>query len=102
MKTPPAPPKVHYTRAAEAAIAEIAAYTLGEWGVAQRDRYLARLEDACEVLVPANAETARLVPHRPGLRSFRCERHVIYFRAVPDGFEIVHLLHERQLPKKHL
>jgi plasmid stabilization system protein ParE len=36
------------------------------------------------------------------LRMLRCERHVIYFRSVADGFEIVHVLHDRQLPRKHL
>ena len=93
---------VYYTKAAEQALEAIALYTLQEWGERQRDRYLALLEDACERAVPALAHLARPVSQRPGLRALRCERHVIYFRAVKGGFEIVHILHERQLPKKHL
>jgi toxin ParE1/3/4 len=104
LKERTAPPKVHYTRVAETALREIAAYTLQEWGPRQRDRYLSLLEHACEVLVPTHAAVARPVPDRPELRSLRCERHVIYFRTTPDGFEfeIVHVLHERRLPRRHL
>jgi len=93
---------VHYTERAEHALDGIATYTLEEWGEAQRDRYMSLLEHACEVLVPTLAHVARPVPGRPELRALRCERHVIFFRVVEDGFEVVHVLHERQLPKRHL
>jgi toxin ParE1/3/4 len=93
---------VHYTKRAEHALDVIATYTLEEWGEAQRDRYMALHEHACEVLVPTLSPLARPVPSRPEVRALRCERHVIYFRVIEDGFEIVHVLHERQLPKKHL
>ncbi len=43
---------VHYTWRAEQALEEIAAYTLETWGEAQRERYMALLEHACEVQVP--------------------------------------------------
>lgn len=93
---------VHYTKVAEQALDAIAEYTSNEWGHDQRDRYMALLQDACERLVPRHAALARPVPGRPDLRTLRCERHVIYFRAVEDGFEIVHVLHDRQLPLNHL
>ena len=93
---------VHYTTRAEQALEEIAAYTEREWGEAQRDRSMSLLEHACEVQIPTLWQVARTVPGRPALRSLRCERHVIYFRVVDDGFEVVHVLHERQLPKRHL
>jgi toxin ParE1/3/4 len=93
---------VHYSKVAEEALDAIAMYTAVEWGHAQRDRYIALLQDACERVVPLHATLARPVPGRPELRTLRCERHVIYFREVEDGFEIVHVLHDRQLPTKHL
>ena len=93
---------IHYTRRAEQALTEIAAYTLQQWGEQQCSDYLAALEHACEVLVPLHAKIARELPERPGLRYLRCERHLVFFRSVEDGFEIVHVLHERQLPKRHL
>ena len=93
---------VYYTRRAEQALDEIASHTLETWGAPQRDRYMALLEYACEVQVSALWHAAREVPGRHPLRMLRCERLVIYFRAVDDGFEIVHVLHERQLPRRHL
>lgn len=93
---------VHYTKVAEQALDAIAEYTSKEWGDDQRDRYMALLQDACERMVPRHAALARPVPGRHDLRTLRCERHVIYFREVEDGFEIVHVLYDRQLPLKHL
>jgi toxin ParE1/3/4 len=92
---------VHYTKRAARALDSIAKYTLEEWGPEQRDRYMAILEHACEVLVPKRAHAAR-TSHRKDLRMLRCEHHVIYFRKVVQDIEIVHVLHERQLPRKHL
>ena len=93
---------VHYSEVAEQALDAIAEYTAVEWGEAQRDRYIALLQDTCERVIPLHAALARSVPGRRDLRTLRCERHVIYFREVDDGFEIVHVLHDRQLPTKHL
>ena len=94
--------KVHYTNAAARDVDEIARYTEEHWGEKQRDLYLALLERACERIIPENVKHARQVPRRPQLRRWRCERHVVYFRVVDDGLEIVRILHERQLPLKHL
>ena len=91
---------VHYTRVAEQALLDIADYTLREWGSEQCERYVSLLETACEEWIPANL--ARPVPERPQLRMLRCEHHMIYFRVVDDGFEIVHVLRERMLPQRHL
>lgn len=93
---------VHYTAVAEEALEDIADYTLREWGTAQCERYMTLLEVACEEWVPTHAHLAREVPGRPHLRMLRCERHMIYFRIVEDGHEIVHVLHARMLPRKHL
>jgi toxin ParE1/3/4 len=87
---------------AEEALEEISAYTLREWGEEQCERYMSLLEETCERLIPRHAALARQVPSRPDLRMLRCEQHMIYFRAVDDGFEIVHVLHGRQLPARHL
>jgi len=93
---------VHYTTAAEDDLIAIADYTLRVWGQAQQDFYLNLLEQTCESILPAYFSLARPVEGFEGLFSWRAEHHVIYVRAVPDGLEIVRVLHERQLPSKQL
>lgn len=93
---------VHYTIAAEHDLDSIASYTLEMWGAAQRDADLTVLQETCERIVPEHRHLARAVPERPGLLRWRVESHVIYFRQVDDGIEIVRILHERMLPSRHL
>lgn len=93
---------VHYTREAERDLDGIATYTLSVWGPEQRDFYLGVLEETCESVIPERIHLARPVPQRPGLLRWRVESHVVFFREVDDGIEIVRILHERQLPPRHL
>ena len=93
---------VHYTEEAENDLFEIGVYTWSEWGEQQFAKYMALLRETCEDIIPRKHRFARGVPKRPELLRWRCERHVIYFRKVADGFEIVRILHDRVLPSKHL
>jgi toxin ParE1/3/4 len=94
--------QVSYTWEAEDDLINIGVYTRMEWGDEQWEFYGGRLTDACEQTIPANAHRARPVPGSPDLRRWRCERHVIYFRFVDAGLEIVRVLHESMLPELHL
>ena len=93
---------VRYTEEAEEDLVEVGLYTWREWSEVQYVKYLALLRATCEDIIPRKHHLARSVPKRPELLRWRCERHVIYFRKVPDGFEIVRILHDRMLPSKHL
>jgi len=93
---------VHYTEEAEDDLLEIGLYTWTEWGEEQFRKYMELLRETCEDIIPRKHRFARAVPQRPQLLRWRCERHVIYFRRVDDGFEIVRILHDRMLPTNHL
>ena len=93
---------VHYTEEAENDLFAIGLYTWSEWGEESFVRYLALLRETCEDTIPRKHRFARSVPQRPDLLRWRCERHVIYFRKVKGGFEIVRILHDRMLPSMHL
>jgi toxin ParE1/3/4 len=93
---------VSYTRRAEQDLIEIGHYTVATWGAAQWAQYAALLEHTCEVILPKNYRFARNFPPRAGLLRWKCERHVIFFRKVRGGLEIVRVLHERMLPERHL
>lgn len=94
--------KVHYTELAESDLLELAEHTEEERGPEQRGLYLGAFEEACEKALPRFSPIGRSVPQRPELLRWRCERHVIYFRLVEDGLEVVRVLHERMLPDLHL
>jgi toxin ParE1/3/4 len=83
---------------AEGDIDEIAAYTAQSWGWRQSDRYLAKLEDAFELLAqnPSIGRSSELV--RPGLRRFEIGRHVVFYIQNPEGVLIVRVLHQDALP----
>jgi len=94
----------YYTEAAEERLDEIAGYTAAAHGVEQRDRYMRMLRQVCEVLLPAQwSQISRPEPAFEGLHRYRAEHHVIYFRALSRrDLEVVDVLHERQLPVRHL
>jgi toxin ParE1/3/4 len=92
----------HYTVEAENDLFEIGVHTWTEWDDEQFDKYMGLLRETCEDIIPRKHRFARSVPKRPELMRWRCERHVIYFRRVDDGFEIVCILHDRMLPSKQL
>lgn len=92
---------VHYSEEAERDLDDIATYTARVWGIAQRDRYIAQLETVCEqVLLEHYSKLARPYEHPayPGVLQYRSESHVIYFRKVPDGLEILTIRHVRRAP----
>jgi toxin ParE1/3/4 len=93
---------VHYTEEAEGDLFEIGVYTWMEWGEEQFLKYIALPRETCEDIIPRKHRFARSVPKRPQLLRWRCERHVIYFRKLDDGFEIIRILHDRMLPTNHL
>ena len=94
--------RVHYTRAAERDLEEIAAYTRKRWGQRQCELYLDALQSACEEFLPESSAATQTVPQMPGLRRWRCWHHVIYFRDLEGSIEVVRVLHERMLPESHL
>lgn len=94
--------EIVYTEKAEQDLVEIGLYTWNEWGEEQYLKYMMLLREICEDILPRSHRLAREVPGRRGMLRWRCERHVIYFRLTDDELEIVRVLHERMLPKKHL
>lgn len=90
------------SKAARRDLIEIARYTVERWGDDQRVRYLTQL-DARFRWIARN-------PHRgtpsDQIKSgyWRCAegRHVIFYRVVAKRVEIIRVLHERMLPKRHL
>jgi toxin ParE1/3/4 len=85
---------------AEADIDRIAAYTTETWGWVQTDRYMGQLED-CFQLLANNPSTGRsCAAIRADLHRFEVGKHVVFYRAEPDGILVVRVLHQQMVPAK--
>ena len=94
--------QVRYMPAALAALDDIATYTAETWGQEQRDIYIQGLFTLCENLTK---KPKVAIPKALQIEGFvgRFQKHRIYWREAANGDTIiVHILHERMLPERHL
>ncbi|MBU5613162.1 type II toxin-antitoxin system RelE/ParE family toxin [Geomonas azotofigens] len=88
-------PRFTLTQKAVADLTEIARYTQLKWGREQRNKYLALL-DSCFQQLAANPHKGKDCSDiRSGYRKFSVGGHVIFYRQLSDGVEIVRVLHKR-------
>jgi toxin ParE1/3/4 len=84
--------------AAERDLAGIYAYTFGEFGDTQADRYFESIED-CLVRLAANPSLGREVEQiREGYRRLVHRRHSIYYQASGQGIYVVRVLGPGMVP----
>lgn len=97
---------------AAADLRAILAASAERWGIARSDRY-ASLLTATLVAAATDPEGPLTRRERRGIRSLHTRHlrrgsgvaapvHVVYFRAIDDGIEVVRILHERMVPERHL
>jgi toxin ParE1/3/4 len=95
-------PRFRLTERAKADLRAIGRYTQATWGREQRNRYLARL-DACFHLLAREPHLGRACDEiRAGDRKYHVGRHLIFYRASPEGLEIIRILHDRMVIEMHL
>ena len=95
--------KFRLSAAADADLRKIAEYTLQQWGISQRDAYIAELFDAFVRLAetPQIATSADAI--RTGYRKFPQGSHVIFFRKSDTHLiEIIRVLHKHMDTDAHL
>ncbi len=95
-------PQVRISAEAESDIDQIASYTISNWGTAQADRYLNKLEAGFSALATNPLSGRPCDSLQRGLRRFEIERHVVFYLPEPDGVLVVRVLHCSMLPTRHL
>ena len=81
---------------------EIGLYTQKEWGRAQRDLYLSKL-DACFHAIAHEPGIGKPCDDiRSGYRKYHHERHLIFYKQGPSCIDIVRILHDRMDIESHL
>ena len=82
------------TNAAKTDLVKIAKFTQQRWGVEQRNKYLAQLDDAFHQLAN-NPELGKSCDHiKRGYRKFPVASHVIYYQTHASLIKVIRVLHK--------
>ena len=95
-------PRVFLRPAARADLQDIARYTETTWGRRQRDVYLTAIDAKLGALAANPRIGAPRDAVRAGYRSGRVGAHVIFYREVSEGMEVVRVLHQRMDVRRQL
>jgi len=81
---------------------EIWNYTVATWGEEQAERYLRLIDEGFRKLAgnPTLGRACDMI--RKGYRKYGVGRHVIFYRMLASGVEVVLVLHERMDVERHL
>ena len=77
-------------------------YTLSQWGLEQTERYIDDVAAAFQLLSSSPRLGKSCDNIRPGYRKYPTLRHVIYYREIDYGIEIIRVLQDHQLAARHL
>lgn len=87
---------------AQADLTEIWDYTARRWGLAQAETYLRQLRQDIET-VAAQPSIGRPCPElRAGYVRYPSGSHVLFYRRIDDGIDVVRILHERMDFGRHV
>lgn len=92
---------IRISAAARNDLKNIGRYTAREWGVKQRNDYLARFDEIFQKLA-INPKIGRPCDEiRKDYRRLREGEHVIFYRIVGKNLDVVRLLHKNMDVKNH-
>ncbi len=83
-------------------LAEIADYTIAEFGIAQARRYRALFDTCFESLSERPGLGASAGKIVPGLRRIRQQAHIVFYTCSEDEILIVRVLHHSMDFQRHL
>jgi len=77
-------------------------YTLEEWGVEQAEKYVRELWAALQSQSRDHSTSTNISDVRAGYRKIRYGSHVIFFRFVDGGIDVIRILHQRMDFERYL
>jgi toxin ParE1/3/4 len=83
-------------------IDQIYDFTAERWGAARAESYIGAVRGRCEALARGEVRGRDASHIRAGYRRLNADSHVIFYRPVGDGIEIVRILHGRMDFNRHL
>lgn len=76
-------------------------YTLDTWGEEQADQYILDLNDGFESLMVYPEKGRACDDIRKDYRKYEIGKHIVFYRPIPKGIEVVRILHQRMDPERH-
>ena len=90
------------TPRAQGDLSDIWDHTADRWGIAQAETYTRQL-GAHVAMVAGNPALGRACPEvRTGYYKFQSGAHILFYRMMDNGIEVVRVLHERMDYGQHL
>ena len=77
-------------------------YTLEEWGVEQAEKYVRELWAEIQLQSRDHSTSTQISDVRAGYRKTRYGSHVIFFKLVDGGIDVIRMLHQRMDFERHL
>ena len=87
---------------AQTDIEEIWDCTAAHWNVGQAEAYIRQIQAAIDAIAAAPQVARSCNEIRLGYWEYPAGSHVIFFRLIPDGIDIVRILHSRMDFERHL
>jgi toxin ParE1/3/4 len=77
-------------------------YGRRQWGKTQSDSYMAILQEQFWSLTEPSLMGIERSERSPNVRSLAIQSHTVFYRLAAKRIEIIHVLHGRQDPHRHL
>jgi toxin ParE1/3/4 len=90
------------TPRAQADLDEIWDYTADRWGLDQAETYARQLWRAIQAIADNPSRGRECDEVRPGYRQYPSGSHVLFYRLVEGGIDVVRILHERMDYERHI
>ncbi len=81
---------------------EIWDYTAEHWGIDQAEAYIRLLQGAIETVASDPRKGRPCDEVRVGYRKYSAGSHVVFYRSIKAGIDIVRILHGRMDFERHL
>jgi toxin ParE1/3/4 len=77
-------------------------YTFEEWGVEQAEKYVRELWAEIQMQANDHSTSTDISDVRSGYRKKKSGSHVIFFKLIDDGIDVIRILHQRMDFDRHL
>ena len=87
---------------AQSDLREIWDYTVERWGMEQAEIYVRTIRSAVERIAENPGQGRQCDEIRPGYFKYASGSHVLFYRRISDGIDVVRVLHQRMDFDRHL